>query len=76
MNIVYPQVKSFCYEFGYHFHMIDLYSGKECTVKEYSVSFDTHHLKKAINEIKICQEFSNGPNFIVSHFLFISIILL
>ena len=76
MNIVYPQVKSFCYEFGYHFHMIDLYSGKECTVKEYSVSFDTHHLKKAINEIKICQEFSNGPNFIVSNFLFISIILL
>ena len=67
MNIVYPQLKSFCYQFGYHFHMIDLYWGKECAVKEYSISFNPHHAKKATNEIKLCQEFSSGPSFIVSN---------
>ena len=66
MSIVYPQLKSFCYQFGYHFHMVDLYWGKECTVQEYSISFDAHHAKKTSNEIKLCQEFSNGPSFIVS----------
>lgn len=74
MNVVYPQLKSFCYQFGYHFHMVDLYWGKECTLKEYSIAFDVHHLKRAINEIKLCQEFSSGPSFIVSH-TYIMIIL-
>lgn len=45
--------------------MVDLYCGKECTVKEYSISFDPHHAKKAAHEIKLCQEFSSGPSFIV-----------
>ena len=66
MNVVYPQLKSFCYQFGYHFHMVDLYWDKKCTLREYSISFDSHYLKKAINEIKLCQEFSSGPTFIVS----------
>ena len=73
MNIVYPQLKSLCYQFGYHFHMIDLYWGKECTVKEYSISFDDHHLKKTNNEIKLCQELSNGPSFIVSNLYYIDL---
>ena len=67
MNIVYPHLKSFCYHFGYHFHMVDLYWSKECTVNEYSISFDTHHLRKTNNEIKLCQEFSDGLSFIVSN---------
>lgn len=67
MNVVYPQLKSFCYQFGYHFHMVDLYWGKVHAMKEYSISFDAHHLKKTINEIKLCQELSNGPSFIVSN---------
>jgi len=66
MNVVYPQMKSFCYQFGYHFNMVDLYWGRECTLKEYSIAFDAHYLKRAINEIKLCQEFSSGPSFIVS----------
>ena len=80
MNIVYPQLKLFCYQFGYHFHMVDLYWSKEFTVKEYSISFGAHHLRKTSNEIKLCQEYSNGPNFIVSDmyvfFMHISIALL
>ena len=46
--------------------MVDLYWGKEFTIKEYSISFDPHHAKKAAHEIKLCQEFSSGPSFIVS----------
>lgn len=46
--------------------MVDLYWGQECTLKEYSIAFDAHHLKKTIYEIKLCQEFSDGPSFIVS----------
>ena len=65
MSIVYPQLKSFCYQFGYHFHMVNLYWNKECTVREHSILFDAHHLRKATNEIKLCQEFSDGPSFIV-----------
>ena len=47
--------------------MTDLYWGKECPVKEYSISFDPHHAQKATNEIKLCQEFSSGPSFVVSN---------
>jgi len=66
MSTVYPQLKHFCHHLGYHLHIIDLYWNKEILKEEYSIAYDPHYLKKAIHEIKLCQEFSVGPCFMVS----------
>jgi len=65
MSVVYPQLKYFCHQLGYHLHVIDLYWNKEVSKEEYSIACDPHYLNKAIHEIKLCQDLSVGPSFMV-----------
>ncbi|XP_065903262.1 NACHT domain- and WD repeat-containing protein 1-like isoform X2 [Dysidea avara] len=65
MSTVFPQLKHFCHQHGYHLHMIDLYWNKEVLKEEYSIAYDPRHLKKSMHEIKLCQELSVGPSFMM-----------
>ena len=67
---VYPKLKEYCQSIGYDFQVVDMRWGVR---DEATADHMTSEL--CMKELKLCQDISTGPSFVVSKFhIYISII--
>ena len=61
VNRVYPKLKQFCAEHGYEFQVVDMrWNVRDAPTNDHLTS------ELCLNELRTCQKFSKGPNFVVS----------
>jgi len=60
---VYPKLKEYCQSLGYDFQVVDMRWG----IRDEATS-DHMTSELCMKELKLCQDISAGPNFVVSSF--------
>jgi hypothetical protein len=65
MKFTYPKLKEYCRKIGYEFQVVDMRWG----IRDEATD-DHMTTELCLNELKLCQKLSTGPNFVVSIFVF------
>lgn len=68
MKYAYPKIKEHCRKIGYEFQVVDMRWG----VRDEATD-DHMGTELCLKELKLCQELSTGPNFVVCVVLFLRI---
>ena len=66
---VFPKLRHYCQSLGLQFHVVDLYRDIPVDSSNGGAMYELERqgvLRLALEEIKLCQQVSAGPSFVVS----------